>query len=124
MVNQELAVIASASICTGFVVLLTLPSLSRLARAKKSAGPIYLKDVYEDEDGVATEESEEEYSDVIPKRTFYIAAIAGFSASITSAVLSTIWSSGLFHQTFLSVVDWQSVTIWVKKIVIFLLLNT
>lgn len=115
MPDQELVVIASAGVCAGFAVLSTLPSLARLARAKKSPGPIHLKDVYEDEDGVATEESEDDFSDVIPKWTFYLCAIAGFSTAVASAVLSTIWSSGHFNQRFLSVVDWLSVFIWVKN---------
>lgn len=110
--------IVLAAICTGLVVLFTLPSVSRLGRAstgwKKSNGPIHLRDVYEDEDGVATEESEEEYSDVLPKRIFYMAAVAGFATSVTSAVLSTIWSSSHFAQPFMSAIDWLNVSIWVS----------
>jgi hypothetical protein len=38
---------------------------------QKRNGAVQLRDVYEDEDGAATEKSEREYSDVLPKRKFY-----------------------------------------------------
>lgn len=118
MVNQELLAIALAGVCTGLVILFTIPSFSRLARSsagsKKSNRAIHLRDVYEDKDGAATEDSEEEYSDVLQKRFFTVTAIAGFAASISSGVFSTIWSSGLFPQKVLAIVDWLNVSIWVS----------
>ena len=46
--------------------------------------------LYEDRDGVATEESQKEYSAAIPKYTALICSITGLAASIAISVLASI----------------------------------
>jgi hypothetical protein len=55
------------------------------AKGQKRNGAVHLRDIYEDEDGAATEKGEREYSDALPKRTFYVAAVGGFVTSFTSS---------------------------------------
>ena len=64
--------------------------------------------LYEDEDGIATEDTQKEYSAALPKYTALSCSILGFLASIITAVSATV------HPTLnLRLELWLSFGIWV-----------
>ena len=65
--------------------------------------------LYEDEDGIATEETQKGYSAAVPKSIALLCSLLGFSASMSIAVYSTI------HPTLdLYVEHWLSFGTWVR----------
>ena len=116
MINETyLPAILSTSIGTTLVLLLTLPSIWNLARvfgsSKKRNGPIALQDVYQDEDGTATEESQAAFSDSTPRTVLNLATLLGLCVSIGSAVISIIWRGSTASTWILS--TWVNVAAWV-----------
>lgn len=65
--------------------------------------------LYEDKDGIATEETQKRYSAAVPKYFALSCSLLGFSASTSIAVFSTV------HPTLnLYVEHWLSFGIWVR----------
>ena len=65
--------------------------------------------LYEDEDGIATEETQKEYSATLPKSIALLCSLLGFSASMSIAVYSTV------HPTLhLYVEHWLTFGTWVR----------
>ena len=78
--------------------------------------------LYEDEDGIATEETQKGYSAAVPKSIALLCSLLGFSASMSIAVYSTV------HPTLdLYVEHWLSLGTWVRlshaKSLLFLQIN-
>lgn len=97
---------ASGVAGTVAVSLLSVPAIIshlRNSKAKKS-------DIYEDEDGKATEESIKEFSTTIPRILLTFFTIAGFAIAVLLAVFSTI---GAEHVMFLE--NWLNVAQWVSN---------
>ena len=64
--------------------------------------------LYEDEDGIATKETQEAYSAAVPKYTALLCSLLGFAASTSIAILTTA------HPTLNSYVEhWLSFGTWV-----------
>jgi hypothetical protein len=105
---------ASAAIsitCLVLVVLLSVPSIrqsvSRL-RAKKVHFQA-LADRYEDEDGVATEESEEAYSDFVPRLILVLlSAVASLDALAAAVLITSRPQFSLAFEQWLQFVTWVS----------------
>ena len=114
--EASLSVLLSSGIGAVIVFLITLPSIWRLGRlfgsSKKHNGPIALEDVYHDEDGSATEDSQAAFSDWLPRTVLYLSTMLGFAASIGSAVLSIVWESSTASAWLPS--SWMNVAAWVK----------
>ena len=66
--------------------------------------------LYEDQDGVATEEMEHDYSAAIPKYMILAATMIGLATSIVTLVAAII----TFHSNIV-IGDCYFATIWVKK---------
>jgi hypothetical protein len=70
------------------VFLLTIPSLAGVATHLRESKP--QSNVYEDEDGIATDKSVAEYSAKIPKILLSVFAVLGQVTSIALAILETL----------------------------------
>jgi hypothetical protein len=118
MASRELLPIAISSSGTGFVFLLTLPSITRLLRSRAPNGYTILPGIqdsnslYEDKDGAATLDSEAAYSSKTVKIIICVVAALGLAASLASAVLSTVLANA--RPTRLSLMqDWMNFVAWV-----------
>lgn len=100
--------IAVSSVGLALVVIATLPSalaaVSHFRRKDKATA-----ELYEDQDGVATEESMVKYSAKWPKTFLSVFATLGFAFATASAVLATVNQSG----TFVLIQNWLSFLQWV-----------
>jgi hypothetical protein len=90
------------------ILLLTLPSIFAIAShfRNKNSKP----EIYQDEDGVATEESMSEYSTKIAKIILSILTVAGLLTSIPPAVFGTLNR----HHDFMFIPNWLIVGQWVR----------
>ena len=105
------------SIGTIIVLLFTLPNIRSLVRIfaspKKHNGPIALQDLYQDEDGTATEASQAAFSDWIPRTVLNLATVIGFGISIVSAILSIVWRASTASISLWS--SWVNMAAWVMR---------
>ena len=93
------------------VAIATFPALRRLRkRFSKSQSPDYrlLADRYEDNDGVASDESESSYSVQLQRVLLCVVVAVGILVSLITAVLATLRS-----QVQLPVEQWLNLIIWV-----------
>lgn len=83
--------LVTASLALVLVAGLSFPGSSRCVERLSSTKLQYvqLRDRYEDEDGVATVESEEAYSDYLSRLIVLLGAIVGTVVSLVSAILTT-----------------------------------
>lgn len=89
--GQLITILASTSLAPAVAsTVLLAPKIRSVLDKRKRAGPIHLKELYEDEDGVATELTESEYTVHIQKVVAIIAAIAGTACSYSSSVRSLV----------------------------------
>jgi hypothetical protein len=65
---------------------------------------------YEDEDGAATEESQKEHSNAIPKYFTLASSVIGFLASATTAVITSVTSTNAIYLN-----NWLLFGSWVDK---------
>ncbi|OIW35256.1 hypothetical protein CONLIGDRAFT_47777 [Coniochaeta ligniaria NRRL 30616] len=89
MAEQDLLKGVTAALATTCILLLSLPALKAFvskARLPRGYGPV--EGHYEDEDGVATEESIKAYSDLRPRIAVWLSLLVGLGASISSRVLA------------------------------------
>jgi hypothetical protein len=88
-----------------------LTTVSRFVIRQK--GPEYSSlngyDLYEDEDGKATEESTKAFSDKIPRFSIAILSTIGFSTVLTLAIITTLQGP-----TAYMVENWLQVGVWVS----------
>lgn len=97
------------------VALASTPHISHAAQLQLSAKQKYqaLTEKYEDEDGVATEDSQEAFSDLRARTLLVIASLAASALATASAVLTTI-RSDTAHQHFF-IRQWLQVASWVRS---------
>jgi hypothetical protein len=104
--------LATGSLAVVLVALVSVPAVETIARRLWAAKPSNSQDkeLYEDEDGVATEESVQAFSDKFPKLFIAILSIAGFVLSLALAILNTVefQRKNLFIENWLQVADWVS----------------
>lgn len=110
MLGNESRSLASAAPSLLLVALLTTPALNGVLshfREPKSKPAIY-----EDKDGVASEESMAAYSVTYPKIFLSIFSVIGFGTALALAVLGTLDShlDPLFLENWLAVGQWVCVT--------------
>jgi hypothetical protein len=104
-----------AAVGLGLVVVTTAPSVATSVRrlvspAKASAGYSALNaDLYEDEDGIATDESMRAFSDRLPRYAIAVLSPAGFAAALAAAILTT--QQGPHAR---EIPDWLQVGVWVS----------
>jgi multidrug efflux pump subunit AcrB len=103
--------VAISIACLAVVAVLSAPAAGQLftrirARKKQYA---QLSKRYEDKDGVATEESEQAYSDVIPRLILILISIVACGVALTTAILTTTRS----HLP-LSLEQWLQFATWVR----------
>lgn len=93
----------------------SLPTFLRLfnratLRARGNA-PIEISKLYEDEDGIATEETQKGYTATLPKYLALSCSVLGFSASLGLAVFTTV------HPKLNQYVEnWLSFSTWVNML--------
>lgn len=85
----------SPSAVTGLTALilvffLTVPSVVKLCKSYHRQKYSRINALYEDEDGIATEETQKEYSATAPKYLALLSTVIGFIASVISASFTTI----------------------------------
>jgi hypothetical protein len=116
MSAEKIAPLVVAGVNVGFTLFTKVPDIGRLgtaARKYRSTGPIALKDLYQDEDGAATLESEAAFSDQVPKFLFYLASIVGFAASTAAAVIATVNLIGQSSSALDIALFWLNFGVWV-----------
>lgn len=103
--------LAIAIVALIVVVLLTLPGATKLYYRWSANKKQYQEftDKYEDEDGVATEESEAAFSTKIQCVLILLFALIGFAVSLVSSVLAT-----LREDARLPVESWLQFAAWVR----------
>lgn len=101
------------------VVGLSVPSLIELSKRTKlfkSNGYGTVSGFYEDQDGEATEESTQNYSDTWPRVLAWLSATLGLAASIVAGVLAnetdSFVSAAASFQSILS--SWSDLAAWVS----------
>ena len=103
------------------VTLLTIPALVYVCRTSARLGRGYVQlsgdeDIYQDRDGIATEDSIRAFSDTRPKVATWLGAAIGLGASIASRVLVL---KGAEHVNVLSeLTAWTEPACWVRHPVI------
>lgn len=118
MASHELLPIILGSVGTGVILLLALPSITSLFSSRTSTGYKILpgshdiNSLYEDEDGTATPDSQAAYSSRRVKIIICVFTALGFSASLSSAVLSTFIANTRSTQLLLTQ-DWINFAAWV-----------
>ena len=92
MADSTTASLAAAIVCLGLVVILSIPSTWQVVQRFRPGGKVRYEavtEIYEDEDGEATEESQAAYSDFIPRLAVVLISIVGLLDSLVLAVLAT-----------------------------------
>ena len=103
--------VAVSIACLGLVAALTIPAGRQFLNHIRAKRKQYeeLSDPYEDEDGVATEESQEAYSDYLPRLILILASVVGCADALVAAVLTTSRS----HLP-LALEQWLQFATWVR----------
>ncbi|KAE8555903.1 hypothetical protein EYB25_000601 [Talaromyces marneffei] len=114
--NQDVRAFAASIAALALDLLLTAPAVIAIHshfRHKKTKPRLY-----EDEDGVASEESMAAYSATIPKVVLSIFSIAGFVAATSLAVLTTLNQNenSTFVQNWLNVAQWTAILVQTASI--------
>ena len=99
----------TASLALVLIAVLSLPAILQILKRTRSSKLQYvdLSDRYEDEDGVATRESEEAYSDVVPRLILILVSMIGTIDGLASAILTTTRDAlPLFVEQWLQFITW------------------
>jgi len=89
----------------GFVAATSTPAFLTIGR--KDSGYRHVDGLYADGDGIATEESQQESSTLIPRCLALLGSIVGLLLSIAAAVLATIHPHhALFIESWLTLASW------------------
>lgn len=106
----------TASVLTGscglfLIALLTSPAVrataARLVSKRPESASDATRQLYQDEDGTATEESVKAFSDKIQRLSIAVLSAIGFLASLAQAVLVTLQlPRGLFVEHWLQFAGW------------------
>jgi ABC-type multidrug transport system fused ATPase/permease subunit len=92
MADSTTTSLTAAIVCLILVAILSIPATSKAVRRLRSgskAGYQAIPEKYEDEDGVASEESEAAYSDFVQRLALILLSIVGILDSLALAVLAT-----------------------------------
>jgi hypothetical protein len=108
MVTHEGLSLAAGVVGVALVAATTIPAFKQLAAAISHPKRLY-ETLYEDDDGVATEESMSAYSDRVPRSILCFSSIVGFLASVASSVLAS-----LYPEKSPLVEPWINVLCWVS----------
>ena len=104
--------VAIAVACLAVVAILSAPAaregLIRLRAKRKQYAE--LSDRYEDEDGIATEESEDAYSDLLPRLLLILISLVTCAVALASAIVTTTRS-----YLPLSLEQWLQSATWVRS---------
>ena len=114
--NLHLAVAGAGVV---IVAVLSAPSfveLSKESKLFKSNGYGTVSGFYEDEDGEATEESTQSYSDTWPRVLAWLSATLGLAASVVAGILANETDSFVSAAaSFQSIVNsWSDLAAWVS----------
>ena len=95
------------------IVLASIPTFvsffqGAISKARVSA-PGEASKLYEDEDGIATEETQKEYTAALPKYLALSLSVLGLSISIATAVYTTVSPTLILYFE-----HWLSVATWVR----------
>lgn len=111
MVHHTTTSLAVSIVCLAIVAALSVPALYQYLERIRAKKDQYseLSDLYEDDDGTATEESQEAYSDFVPRLVLVsISAVASIDALIAAILIPS-------HQhTSLAVEQWLQFATWVS----------
>ncbi|KAJ6256886.1 hypothetical protein Dda_8756 [Drechslerella dactyloides] len=103
--GQLVTILAGISLLPAAVsTVLLAPKAHGALDRRKREGPIRLAEVYEDDDGAVTEESEKQYSVYRQKLVALIAAGAGVGCSYASSVRSMV------HEDYSFIIGWWTYT--------------
>lgn len=103
--------VAISIACLVVVALLSFPSANQfLARLRAKKNQYHdLSELYTDEDGVATEESQAAYSDLIPRLLLIIISVVASLDALATAVLTTTRPNhSLIVEQWLQLATWVS----------------
>ena len=91
-----------------FITIPTALSLYSRVRAKRTEhGYEGIQKLYEDQDGIATEETQKQYSAAVPKYLIFASTISGLLLSIASSVYSTVLPTrNLYTENWLTFGSW------------------
>lgn len=116
IIAEELSSVVLGGVGVTIILLCSLPSLLNQQSSKRT-GAIALTDLYKDEDGTATKESEEAFEKAswLPTYIFYVGTVLGLATGIATAVYSTLGYLTSSHATSGFVVNcWLDVAAWVS----------
>ena len=110
MISPSSGSVVAGSLGSAVVAAYSTPTLlgyiQRL-RPGKDVGYRHLDDIYSDEDGKASEESQKCFSTIVQRSIALLAGFAGLSVAIVDAVLMTIkYAEGSTVEIWLRVVSW------------------
>lgn len=97
---------------TALIAALTLPALVRLAQVTRRDKPLR-PEIYEDKDGVATEESMSRFSTKVYFVFVFLSIAVGLSASFALAVYATARKNASFWDGGL-IALWLLFSVWVS----------
>lgn len=116
MLNDATISLIANAVGVGLIAVSTAPSILRLGRKVGGGKETQYDVLYEDKDGVATAESEAEYSVKWPRIIVNIGAVAGLACSIAFSVFSTLHHLKASNVSDLLLVkDWAVSLSWVSK---------
>lgn len=113
MLHHTTTSLAISISCLAVVAALSIPALYQYLERVRARKDQYseLSDLYEDEDGAATEESQEAYSDFIQRVTLVlISAVASVDALITAILTSAHSDISLAIEQWLQFATWVSLS--------------
>lgn len=111
MLHHTTTSLAISISCLAIIAALSVPALYQYLERVRVRKDQYseLSDLYEDEDGTATEESQEAYSDFLPRLILLLTSAIASTDALISAVLTSTRS----HPS-LSVEQWLQFATWVR----------
>ena len=122
MIDPNSSAIVLGTVGTAIVSVSTIPACLSIYRRFGLGKPAYrpVEDLYEDEDGKATEESQRQFSQTIPRVIASLATLAGLITTIVTAVMATVGiSKGQLVEIWLRTASWgilglQALTLFVE----------
>jgi hypothetical protein len=109
MITQyDPASLISGAVGLALILFCSIPSFLELTSTVWTLKRYTLAKVYEDKDGVATEEGTEKFSAKVPKIIIATLSLLGLAVSTTLAVLGTLgWAKdGLFIESWINCGAW------------------
>ena len=116
MLDDMGIVLAGEAVGVALIVLLSLPPIRHLlVRNARTSKKGKLDTLYEDDDGVATEASQAEYSVKSAQMVVCFTAALGLAASMTLAILFTVRHSSMRLSPKVFALDWLISIAWVSR---------